>query len=74
MDILGIIIEIILLFFAIYIYLFSIGAVMKKDSPKGEKAEELRKSSGRILKILSLLLAAMMIVNIYLHIVQFGNK
>ena len=70
MDILGLIIEILLLIFAIYIYLFSIGVVMKKDSPNGAKAEEFRKSSGRLLKILSLLLAAMMVVNIYLHFQQ----
>ncbi len=69
-DKLGLIFEILLLAFAVYIYLFSIGVVMKKDSPNGAKAEELRKSSGRILKILSLLLAAMMVVNIYLHFTQ----
>ncbi len=71
MNALGLILEILLLAFAVYIYLFAIGVVMKKESPKGAKAEELRKSSGRILRILSLLLAAMMLVNIYLHIVQW---
>jgi len=71
MNILGLILEILLLAFAVYVYLFAIGVVMKKDSPNGAKAEELRKSSGRILRILSLLLAAMMLVNIYLHLVQW---
>jgi len=70
MEFLGLFFEIIFLFFGIYIYLFAIGKIRIKDSSKKAKAEVFRKDNATWMRIGSLALIAIMVVNIYLHISQ----
>jgi hypothetical protein len=68
-DYIGLIFELILLALGIYAYLFSIGKLKSGNPEAQKKAEAFRKQNGW-LKYAALALIAMMIVNIYLHLVQ----
>jgi len=68
MEYLGLILEIIFLALGVYIYLFSRG-VIKSKTPEGEKkAAMFRDKNGRWLRIVSILLIAVMSIEIVLHI------
>ena len=68
-DYIGLIFEILLLAVGIYIYLFSIGKLKTGDKETQKKSETFRQQNGW-LRYAALALIAMMIVNIYLHLVQ----
>lgn len=70
MEYLGLVFELIFLAIGVYIYLFAIGKVSTGDPKAREQAETFRKKNGWWLRLLSLLLIAIMIVNLYLHIAQ----
>ncbi len=70
METFGLIMEFVFLGLGIYLYLFSIGKVKLKKTGDVKKAEAHRASIGKWLKPLSLMLIAIMIVNVYLHIMQ----
>ena len=70
MDYLGLIFEFGFLIMGVYLYLFSIGKVSTSNPSKKEESEAFRNKNKRWLKPLSLLLIAMMTVEIFLHIQQ----
>ena len=70
MEYLGLLFEILILAFAFYLYLFSTGRVQAKTQEAQERADAFRKSNGGWMRILSLALAAIMLVNVYLHLKQ----
>lgn len=68
MDYIGLVLEFIFLGIGIYFYLFSIGKIKSKDPKAQQKAESFRKSNYRWLRLLSLALMAIMILNIIFHV------
>jgi hypothetical protein len=64
----GILVEILLLAVAIYIYLFAIGVTKIKKPGQAEKAEKFIKENGSWLKILALALMAIMFFNVVLSL------
>ena len=73
MDIIGLLFEFIFLGMGIYIYLFTRGLIEIKDPKKAKKAAEFKKQNGTWMRILSLALIAIMLVNIVIHISQLVN-
>lgn len=70
MEYFGLIVEIVLLGVGIYIYLFAIGKIQIGEEEKNSKAEAFRQENGRLLRLLSLALMAIMIVNLVAHVRQ----
>ena len=70
MDYLGLFFEIIFLVAGIYLYLFSRGMVAPKDPKVRANAEKFRDANAGWMRILSLLLVAIMTVNIVIHVMQ----
>lgn len=74
MEILGLIIEFAFLLIGVQVYRFSIGRALPRDEQRREQAEAFRVQNKRWLKILSLLLVAIMIVEIGLHLYQLVTQ
>jgi len=74
MEFVGLFFEIIFLVFGVYLYLFSVGKIGIKDSDKKAKAESFRKDNATWMRIGSLALIAIMVVNIFLHVSQILGK
>lgn len=73
MEYLGLFFEFLFLALGVYLYLFAIGKISSKDPQARRRAEEFRQRNGRWIRLLSLALIAIMIVNIYLHILQLAR-
>ncbi len=69
-EILGLIIELIFLALAIYLYLFSIGKIKTKDESLQKKGDAFREKNGTWLRILSLAMTIIMLINVLLHLKQ----
>lgn len=72
MEFLGLLFEFIFLAIGVYMYLFAIGKLQSKDSALQQKAEKFRKENAGWMRIMGLALAAIMTVNIFLHLMQWG--
>ncbi|KAA3640067.1 MAG: hypothetical protein DWQ02_02635 [Bacteroidetes bacterium] len=70
MEYLGLFFELLILAFAVYLYMFATGRIEAKTEEAQQRADAFRKSNGGWLRILSLALAAIMLVNVLLHIMQ----
>ena len=70
MEYLGLFFEILFLAFGVYIYLFATGKLSVKDPAKRAKAETFRKENAAWMRIASIALVAIMLINIYIHITQ----
>jgi len=70
MDYLGLIFEIVFLGAGIYLYLFSRGIVTPKEKEVKASAEKFRKANAGWMRIASLLLIAIMSVNIIVHVMD----
>lgn len=68
MQFVSIFFEILILSFAVYVYLFSTGKLKVKDAEKQQKAETFRKENGTWMRLLSLLLIALMSVELFLNV------
>ena len=68
MQYLALFLEFVILFFAFYVYLFATGKLKVKDPKLNAKAEEFRKDNATWMRLLSLLLIALMSVEIFLNI------
>ena len=68
MEYIGLIFEFVFLIAGIYGYLFSIGKFKSKDLEIQKKADDFRARNGNWMRIGSLLLMALMTVNIVLHL------
>ncbi|MCR9287097.1 MAG: hypothetical protein NXI23_06855 [Bacteroidetes bacterium] len=68
MEYTGLLFEFMFLIMGIYLYFFSIGKVQSNDPEKQKKADDFRAQNAGWLKIVSLALVAIMVVNIYLHL------
>ena len=68
MEYTGLIFELVFLFAGIYLYLFSIGKVSTLDPERKKSSEEFRQKNQGWLRIVSLALVAIMLVNVVLHI------
>ncbi len=73
MEYLGLIFEFLFLGAGVYLYLFASGKLKSRNIAVSEKSEAFRASNGGWLRILSLALMAIMIINIILHIQQIWN-
>ena len=73
MAFLSLLIEILLLALGVYIYLFARGFVKTKDPERQKRAEHFRKENGLWMRILGLGLAAVMLLNVILHIAELLN-
>jgi hypothetical protein len=71
MKILALFFEIIILAFGVYIYLFSTGKLKVKDVKINEKAESFRKENSTWMRLLSLLLIALMSIEVFLNVKSF---
>jgi len=70
----GLIFEILFLGLSIYLYLFAIGVFKSKDPSRQKKSEAFRQSNGWWLRLLALAVAAIMAVNIYLHLLDLSQS
>lgn len=70
MEYLGLVFEILILVFAVYLYLFSRGMIKAKTAEAQKKADKFREDNATWMRFLSLALIAVMLVNIMLHIKQ----
>ena len=68
MEYVGLLFELIFLAMGVYIYLFAIGKVKAKGKAARERAEKFRRKNAWWLRLLSLLLIAITVVNIFLHV------
>ena len=70
----GLLIEVLLLALGVYIYLFARG-FLKFGSPEARaRAEDFRKDNAGWMRILGLLLAALMLVNVVLHVGDLAGE
>ncbi len=69
-EILGLLIELVFLALAIYLYLFSIGKIKTKDESLQQKGDAFREKNGTWLRILSLAMTIIMLINVLLHLKQ----
>ena len=70
MEYLGLSFELLILAFAVYLYMFSTGRLKAKTKEAQERADAFRQANAGWMRILSLALAAIMLVNIALHLKQ----
>ena len=68
MQFIALFFEILILAFGVYIYLFSAGKLKVKDVEKQKQVETFRKENARWMRVLSLLLIALMSVEVFLNI------
>jgi hypothetical protein len=73
MDILGLIAEILLAALGVYIYLFARGIVKITDPRRSEQAEAFRSQNAGWMRLLGLGLAAIMLLNVFLHLQQLWS-
>ncbi|WP_116127991.1 hypothetical protein [Lewinella sp. IMCC34183] len=64
----GLVIEILLLAVGVYLYLFARGFLFFGGPDARSRAEEFRRDNAGWMRILGLLLAALMLVNVVLHV------
>ena len=74
MEYAGLLFEFLFLFLGIYLYLFSIGKFSSKNAEVSKKSEAFRKENKGWMRILALALIAIMMVNIYIHLMQLWGK
>lgn len=68
MEVISLIVELLLLALGVYLYLFSRGMIRSKDPERQKRAETFRKDNALWMRILGLGLAAVMLLNVILHI------
>ena len=68
MEIVGLIFELLILSIGIYMYLFASGRIKSKDKELQAKAETFRQANKGWMRIVSLLLIAIMSIEIVLHV------
>lgn len=73
MKIIGLIWELALLGIAVYFYLYMIGYFKGKTKEQQQKIDEFRENNGW-LKYVSILLGAIMIINLYIRVTGFGTN
>lgn len=74
MELITFIYEFSLLAIGVYMYLFAIGKIQSKDPAMQKKANDFRAKNGTWMRILGLALMAMMTVNLFLHLMQWGGN
>lgn len=70
MELIGLLVEILLLALGVYLYLFARGIIKVKDPQRRERAESFRQQNATWMRLLGLALAAIMLLNVVLHISQ----
>lgn len=73
MEYLGLLFELVLLIAGVYMYLFARGFLKAKDPELQKKAEAFRSKNAWLLRIGGLALAAVMALNLVLHIRELLN-
>ncbi|HMQ49335.1 MAG TPA: hypothetical protein PKA00_03075 [Saprospiraceae bacterium] len=68
MEYIGLLFELLLLGLGIYLYLFAIGRMRSKDAVAQKNAEAFRVKNAWWLRIGSLALIAIMLINLILHV------
>lgn len=68
MEYLGLLFEFIFFFIGLYVYMISRGMVKVEDESLTKQFAALKEKHGRLLRVLSLALCAVMFLNIILHI------
>ena len=67
-EIIGLIAYVLLFGIGLYVYLFTRGVIKMKTAEQEQKAQAFRNENGRIMRIASLLLMAVMLINVWLSI------
>lgn len=70
MEYFGLLVEVLLFGLGTYLYIFSRGKITIKDPKMKERVEQFRSENAGWMRILGLALAAIMLVNIVVHIQQ----
>ncbi len=70
MEYLGLLVEILLFGLGAYLYLFSRGRIRVKDKDRQKRVEAFRTQNAGWMRLLGLALAAIMLLNIVIHIQQ----
>ena len=70
MEYLGLIVEILLFALGVYLYLFARGRIRVKDPARQQRMEDFRVQNAGWMRLLGLALAAVMLLNVVIHIQQ----
>lgn len=70
MEFLGLLFELVLFALGVYLYLFARGIIKVQDPERREQAESFRKENATWMRLLGLALAAIMFLDLVLHIIQ----
>jgi len=70
MEYLGLIFEILLFALGAYLYLFARGVIKTKDPDRKDQVEEFRLKNAGWMRLLGIALAAVMLINIIVHLQQ----
>lgn len=70
MEYIGLLVEVLLFGLGAYLYLFSRGKITIKDPKMKDRVEQFRGENASWMRILGLALAAIMLINIVVHIQQ----
>lgn len=73
MEYLGFLVELLLFALGVYLYLFATGRVRVRNPTAQARAEEFRRGNAGWMRLLGLALAAIMLVNLIVHIMQFSK-
>lgn len=71
MDVFGLVVEVLLLALGVYLYLFARGVVRVKRPDLAERAEAFREQNATWMRLLGLALAAIMLLNVVLHLSEW---
>ena len=74
MEFFGLLVEILLLALGVYLYLFARGIIKVKDAERRQRAESFRQQNASWMRLLGLALAAIMLMNVVLHISQLFSS
>lgn len=68
MEVVGLLVEVLLLALGVYLYLFARGMIKIKDPDRAERAERFRQDNATWMRLMGLALAAVMLLNVVMHI------
>ncbi|WP_020535528.1 hypothetical protein [Lewinella cohaerens] len=74
MEFLGLLVEVLLLALGVYLYLFARGIIKVKDPERRERVESFRQQNATWMRLLGLALAAIMLMNVVLHVSQLFSS
>ena len=74
MEYLGLVLEVLFFALGVYVYLFARGFVRVKNPELQARAEDFRQDNAGWMRLLGLAVAAVMLLNIVLHVMDLASQ